>query len=633
MFVSHSICWVSRVTILTGLTGRGYGVYGQRDTAKPEAVKELYSDILKKQGYNTAYFGKWNAKMPKGWKMQEHFDRIEPVGRNPFYKKMPDGSLRHETEVIVDKGISFMKEQSKDKPFYVTMSFNACHAEDGDRRPGVGHFPWPRAVDGMYDDITIPKAKLDTKEILDSQPNFLKTTINRERYFWRWNTAEKYQENIRSYYRMVTGIDQAMGRFLKALDEAGLADNTIVVYSADNGYHLANRGLAGKWSHYEESLRVPLVVYDPRPTAKKGQVIQGSALNLDLPATFVDWAGAKVPTRYQGRSLKGAVDGGDPKDWREETFHEHFAVRGRIPAFEGLRGERYKYVRYIDNNSTEYLHDLKNDPDELVNLAKSPEHAEVLKGFRERTDKRVKELGGPLKAAKPAGPSTVPHPVAGAMVSSRKGDADGFIKIPTDNLRGWSGDPKIWSGKKGVLTGKTDGSIKYNRFITWKHSTIVNFDLRLKVKISPGGNSGVQYRSRMMPKIGLDAVGGYQCDIVAGHGKYNGMAYEERGRGILGDAGQKVVVDETGKKNVVGKMEVKTFPADEWHEYRILAEGNHIRHWINGHQTADLIDHHVEGRRQIGVLGFQAHVGKPMTVEFKDIRIKHLPDNLPLKGK
>ncbi|NNM29862.1 MAG: sulfatase, partial [Akkermansiaceae bacterium] len=413
-FVSHSICWVSRTTILTGLVGRSYGTPGNPDQARPDAVETLYSDLLRRHGYRTGYFGKWHAKMPKGFKKEAHFDVFEAIGRNPFYKEQADGSLRHETEIIVDRGIEFVKSQPKGKPFALNMWFNAGHAEDGDRRPGIGHFPWPRAVDGMYDDLVIAPPKLGDPAIFDAQPEFLKTTINRERFFWRWNTDWKYQINMRAYFRMISGIDSAIGRFMRALEEAGLADNTIIVYSADNGYHMGNRGFAGKWSHYEESLRVPLIVADPRvPESQRGKVSAALALNVDLPATFLDWAGVDVPERYQGRSLHPVVSAGTPDDWRTETFHEHFAVRHRIPAFEGIRNKRFKYVRYFDHGNHEFLHDLENDPDELVNLAGDPEFAAVLEKMRERTTQRVAGFGGPLGPLKGTfAASTVPHPEA-----------------------------------------------------------------------------------------------------------------------------------------------------------------------------------------------------------------------------
>ena len=630
-FVSHSICWVSRTTILTGLTGRSYGTPGQHDLAKPEAVETLYTDLLKQAGYRTGHLGKWHAKMPPGYRPQDHFDVYQAIGRNPFYKKMPDGSLRHETELIVDKGIEFIQNQPKDKPFALNMWFNACHAEDSDRRPGIGHFPWPRAVDGMYDDLAMSPPRLNDPAIFDSQPDFLKVSINRERYFWRWNTQYKYDLNMRSYLRMVSGIDGAIGRFIKALEEADLADNTIIVYTADNGYHMGNRGFAGKWSHYEESLRVPMIIMDPRVDAnRRGKVSDAIALNLDLPSTFLDWAGVEIPNRYQGNSLKPVVNNHRPDNWRTESFHEHFAVRNRIPPFEGLRNERFKYVRYMDHDF-EFLHDLENDPDELTNLAKEPEYKEVLASMRERTDQRIHALGGPLTPRRGAFQnSTDPHPVASAKVSAQT-DKEGYLQVHDGrSLRHWSGDARYWSVEDGALTGKADGSLKKNRFLTWKHSTIRNFDLRVKIKISAGGNSGIQYRGHSRPELGLDIVTGYQCDVVARVPRYNGMLYEEKGRRIVSRTGNKVIIDPQGQPWIVGHLPFVTFEPGEWHEYRVLAQGNHFQHWIDGHPTVDLIDFDQEGSALEGVLAVQVHVGPEMTVQYKDFRLKPLPDNLPL---
>lgn len=632
-FVSHSICWVSRTTILTGLTGRTYGTPGNRDLARPEAVATLYTDLLREQGYRTAHFGKWHAKMPSGFRREDHFDQFEDIGRNPYYKKQKDGSLRHETEVIVDRGIDFIRNHPREKPFAVNLWFNACHAEDGDRRPGIGHFPWPRAVDGMYEEDEIPPPRLNDPAIFESQPDFLKVSINRERFFWRWNTDEKYRTNMRAYLRMVSGIDGAIGRLLKLLEEQGLADNTIIVYSADNGYHMGNRGFAGKWSHYEESLRVPLIIFDPRVDAsRKGKVTDALALNLDLPATFLDWAGIKPPESYQGRSLQPVVTEGKPDDWRTDTFHEHFAVRTRIPAFEAIRTEQFKYVRYVDHDNHEFLHDLKNDPDELKNLAGHPAYQKTVVELRKRLDERVAQLGGPLEPLKQKfTPSTAPHPTASANVSHRT-DAEGFVNLlPRNGLRGWSGDPQYWSIQDGVLTGVTDGSLKMNRFITWQGSTIRNFEIRAKVRVTPGGNSGIQYRGTSRPEIGLDIVSGYQCDVVADIPRYHGMLYEERGRRILSHTGEKVIIDPQGRSWVVGRMPVKEFEAGTWQDFRVLVRGNHHQHWVNEHPTADLLDFDEKGRSLEGVLAVQVHVGPAMTIEYKDFKIKHLPDDLPLE--
>lgn len=632
-FVSQSICWVSRTTILSGLTGRTFGVYGNHDQAKPEAVEKLYVDYLRDAGYRTGFAGKWHAKMPKGWKAEDHFDVFERIGRNPFYKRQEDGSLRHETELIVDRGIEFLKNQPKEQPFAINMWFNACHAEDSDRRPGIGHFPWPFAVDGMYEEEVMVPPRLNDPKIFADQPLFLKNTINRERFFWRWNSDHKYQINMRAYLRMVSGIDRAIGRFMEALEEQGLAENTIIVYTADNGFHMGNRGFAGKWSHYEESLRVPMVVYDPRVSPKaRGQVREESVLNLDLPSTFLKWADVKIPKRYQGLSFDGLVSGKGAGEWRKHTFHEHFAVPQRIPAFEGLRGKRFKYVRYVYQGNYEFLHDLEKDPDELNNLAKEPEYRKTLLAMRQATDRRVKQLGGALAPQKVAlGVSSPPYPSSAATVANRPG-SDGFSNLISsgNRLRSWSGDPEIWSQKDGVLIARTDGTQTMNQFLTWKVATVRNFDLRVRIRVSDGANSGIQYRSVHRPDLGIDVVSGYQCDVVADKSQYNGMLYEEKGRRILCQAGQKVRVDPKGQRWLVEESEPKDFPSGEWHEYRILVEGNRHRHWVNGHPTADLIDFHEEGRAFDGVLALQAHKGPPMTLEFKDMRIRHLPDDLPI---
>jgi choline-sulfatase len=631
-FVSQSICWVSRTTLLTGLTGRSCGTPDNPEQTRPDVAKTLYSDVLRDQGYRTGFFGKWHAKMPQGYQPKEHFDVFEDISRNPYFKVQPDGSLRHETDLIVDRGIEFVKQNPKNQPFSLNLWFNACHGEDGDRRPGIGHFPWPQSADDLYEEMQMPRPRIDDPAVFEGLPEFLQTSITRERYFWRWNTEQKYQTNMRSYLRMVSGIDNAMGRLMAALQQADLADKTIIVYSADNGYHMANRGLTGKWSHFEESLRVPLIIADPRvPEGKRGQVVDALAMNLDIPATILDCAGISVPKHYQGRSLMPILTDKKPTDWRTETFHEHFAVRNQIPAYEGVRTERFKYARYFDHGPYEFLHDLENDPDELVNLASNPAYAESLNSIRNQTASFVSKYGqelDPLEGGFQA--STVPYPIASAAVSIKPG-ADGFVSLFNGrNLSGWSGDAKYWSVEDGSLTGKTDGTLKANRFITWTGSTIRNFDLQVKVKVTRGGNSGLQYRGTSRPDLGLDIVTGYQCDIVAGNPRFNGMLYEEKGRRILSHTGEKVIVAPNGRPWIVGKISIKEFEADQWHDYRVLVEGNHHRHWIDGHPTADLIDFDEKGRSLEGVLAVQVHVGPAMKIQFKDFKIKHLPDELPL---
>ena len=398
-FVTRSTCWASRTTILTGLTSRSSVQPNGSDRVRPEALTALFTDRLRDAGYRTALFGKWHAKMPKGFKPADHFVEYEKIFRNPYFKKMPDGSKRHTTELIGDRGIKFLRTQKgRKEPFCLNLWFNAGHAEDRDRRPGIGHFPWPKAMNGKYDDIEIPTPRLSDPAIYAAHPGFLKQSNHRERFHWRWDTPEKYQQNMRAYFRMLTGIDHVMDRVLKALEQEGLAENTIIVYTADNGYYMGDRGFAGKWSHHEQSLRVPLVIYDPRlPKNLRGRTIDTMALNLDLPATFLDWGGVRIPASYQGISLKPLIESKvAPAEWREDFFCEHFNPRYRM-SWEGVRGKRFKYARYLDQDPVyEFLHDLKNDPDELTNLATDPKHASVLKRLQERTDALVSDYAEAL---------------------------------------------------------------------------------------------------------------------------------------------------------------------------------------------------------------------------------------------
>jgi arylsulfatase A-like enzyme len=182
------------------------------------------------------------------------------------------------------------------------------------------------------------------------------------------------------------------------LKEAGLADNTIIVHSADNGYYLGDRGFQGKWSHFEESLRVPMVIYDPRlPKEKRGRVAEEMVLNVDLPATFIAWAGAKRPDAYEGRSLSTIVDGdGSDKPWRTHFFCEHLDLPPTL-TWEGIRDSRYVYARYFDQQPPfEFLHDLEQDRDELKNFANDPAHAEALKKMRELCNAEMNARGGAL---------------------------------------------------------------------------------------------------------------------------------------------------------------------------------------------------------------------------------------------
>lgn len=210
----------------------------------------------------------------------------------------------------------------------------------------------------------------------------------------------------------------------------------------------------------------------------------------------------------------------------------------------------------------------------------------------------------------------------------------GFKKIFNGkNLKGWNGDPKLWSVKDGVITGETTEAnpIKSNTFLIWTNGTVGDFELRLSYKILPAkgkGNSGIQYRSKILD-TNTWAVGGYQADFEAG-AKYSGILYEEKmTRGIMALRGEKVTWTKDCNKEVTGSLgnseEIQSAIKDgDWNEYVIIAKKNHLQHFINGKQTVDVTDECESKRAMIGVLAFQVHVGPPMIVQFKDVQLKKL---------
>jgi arylsulfatase A-like enzyme len=395
-FVTTSICAASRATCLTGLYERTHQYTFGRPPIRAEHVATSYPALLKKAGYQTGFVGKFGVRTATP--TTELFDSFKPIGHG--WKKQKDGTRRHETQRCADWAIEFIQTHKKD-PLCLSVSFNASHAVDGDKHPGSGHFPWPKVVDGMYDDITVPAPRLGDPKYFANVPDVLKKSMNRDRWFWRWDTPKKYQTNIRAYFRMISGIDHAIGRVLAELKTQGLDKNTVIIYAGDNGYYMGDRGFAGKWSHYEQSLRVPLIIYDPRP---ESGILRGAkpteiALNVDIAATIVDLAGLEQPADYQGHSLMSLCRGKKPSDWRTDFFCEHLMHHKSLPKWEGVRGSRYTYARYFEQTPVyEALFDLENDPDQLKNLHQDPAHTKTLQAMRDRCDQLRDAYGGPYKS-------------------------------------------------------------------------------------------------------------------------------------------------------------------------------------------------------------------------------------------
>lgn len=234
---------------------------------------------------------------------------------------------------------------------------------------------------------------------------------------------------------------------------------------------------------------------------------------------------------------------------------------------------------------------------------------------------------------------------ASALLAPAQAADSGFKPIFNGrDLSGWEGLSQFWSVQDGAITGQTknQADLKANTFLVWKGGQPANFELRLKFKLTPNNdrnqaNSGVQYRSKVLDAA-IFSVGGYQADIDS-TGRYAGMLYEEKGRGIIMGPGEKIRItgmtkDAKGKQKAkVDKLGTPSTPADilaiyklgEWNELRIVANGNHVQHFLNGRLTADVVDADAENAPKSGVIALQLHTGPPMTVQFKDVQLKTLP--------
>jgi Domain of Unknown Function (DUF1080) len=197
------------------------------------------------------------------------------------------------------------------------------------------------------------------------------------------------------------------------------------------------------------------------------------------------------------------------------------------------------------------------------------------------------------------------------------------------DLSGWKGNPDLWSVKDGCITGTTtaENPLKFNTFLIWQTGKVANFELEFDYKLGAEGNSGVQYRSKILDEEKY-IVGGYQADIDASL-KFAGINYEEKGRGILAQRGKRVTIDVAGKKNeeTLGdgvELGKAIHGAGQWNHYRLVANGSKLSHSINGTLMSEVIDDQEGKSSKEGVLAFQIHVGPPMEIQFKNVRLLEL---------
>ena len=375
--VTTAICGVSRATLLTGQWMSRHGNPAFAMFTTPWA--ETYPGLLRRNGYHVGHIGKWhNGTFP-----QDKFDFGRAYSGTHWIREA-DGTKIHVTQKNENDALEFLRTRPTDKPFVLTLAFFATHAED--QNP-LQFLPQPASME-LYKDTVIPVPKTSSDEDFKRLPPFIANEQNegRVRYHWRFDTPEKYQTMMKNYYRLATEVDATCGRVLAALRQQGLLEDTLVIFTADNGYFHAEHGLADKWYPYEESIRTPLIVRDPRmPAAQRGQTNDDFTLNVDLAPTFLAAAGIAAPARMQGRDLSSLYLASTAPAWRTEFFYEHATIKNIhfIPSSEALVRKDVKYLYWPDFQHEE-LFDLTADRAETHNLAAAPNQAKTLASLRSR---------------------------------------------------------------------------------------------------------------------------------------------------------------------------------------------------------------------------------------------------------
>jgi arylsulfatase A-like enzyme len=290
----------------------------------------------------------------------------------------------HYTDLINKRIMDFLSKFGGKGPFCLSVSFKAPHVEDSDPR----QFIYNKRYSEYYKDIFFPRPVSGTDEQWKRFPEeFRKNNEARRRWEIRFKTDSMLRESVRGYYRLIQGVDDVVGNLSRKLKEMGIEKNTIIIMAGDNGFFLGEHGLAGKWFAYEESVRIPLFIYNPQEKSKfKGIRIKDIALNIDIAPTILEYAGIGKDPGMQGRPLQTLWQNPD-KNRRDFFYYEHRFKHPGIPKSEAVISLSRKLINYYElpDSSLEF-YDLVKDPYEMNNLINSPEYKDDIARFMKLLD-------------------------------------------------------------------------------------------------------------------------------------------------------------------------------------------------------------------------------------------------------
>lgn len=386
-FATTAICCSNRACLLTGQHMIRHGIFDFIEPLSAAAFSQTYPALLRESGYRTGYLGKFAVGNPGRRDRQlclpaNQFDHWYGFPQSISFRQEVDGETRYLTEVMTDEAVQFLRESDSKQPFCLTVAYKEPH--------GPFNYFDPNAPNA-YEDTDIPRSKTCTSEDYEALPKFLQESLGGDGAKGRVDGGERGLEELRTVYRLVSRLDASVGVILDELKTLGLADNTVVIYSSDHGLLLGDHGLSGKWLMYENSIRVPMIVFDPRiESAQAGSRCDEMVLSIDIAPTILSIAGLTPPASMQGKSMMPLVRD-EPTPWRDHFYYQHTyqtnPPRSPIPSTEGIRTQDWKYVRFPDTQPVhEQLFNLKTDPLERTNLISDNQHAARLNELRQRCD-------------------------------------------------------------------------------------------------------------------------------------------------------------------------------------------------------------------------------------------------------
>ncbi|MAI70991.1 MAG: sulfatase [Rhodopirellula sp.] len=440
-FCTNSICGPSRAVIQTGKHSHKNGFMNNGNSFNWN--QQTFPKLLRDAGYTTAMYGKSHLK----GKPQGYSDWKVLPGQGLYYNPdmiTPEGRTRiegHCTDVVTDLAVDWLREgREVGKPFMLMVQHKAPHRN---WMPAKRHLnlyadidlPEPATLFDKWED-NAPPARFQELEIdrhmhlnfdlfVDLVPSFDGDAYKGrfDKSAWRnmqrmtpsqlrvWREAYeprdqafhqanlkgkdlvrwKYQRYAKNYLRCIKGVDESVGTLMDTLEELGLSQNTVVIYSSDQGFYVGDHGWYDKRWMYDESMMMPLIVKWPGVT-KPGSDNQQLVQNLDYAETFLEMAGTKIPGDMQGKSLVPLLRGENPSDWRKSLYYHYYEYPSvhMVPRHYGVRGEQYKLMHFYQFDEWEF-YDLANDPDELVNQYENPAFAKQIAGAKSELDRLRKQ--------------------------------------------------------------------------------------------------------------------------------------------------------------------------------------------------------------------------------------------------